>query len=239
MLDVIALGFNPKKTYFLIDTKHANILYPEAIKISKKITFSTIKSTFGFDNSRNIGEIFYTSMQAVPAILPSVLAKKNVPCLIPLGIDQDPHFRIARDVYPKLGFYKPAIIHGMFLPPLTGVCGKMSSSKEKMAILTTDDAKTVKKKINKYAFSGGRETVEEHRKKGGNVDVDISFQYLKMFFEDDDIKLEEIKKNYESGEMLSGELKAYLIDKVNAFLKEHQARRKKADKMIDKFMFKE
>ncbi len=238
MLDVIALGFNPKKTHFLVDTIHANVMYPEAIKIAKKITFSTIKSAFGFDNSRNIGEIFYTSMQAVPAILPSVLAKKNVPCLIPLGIDQDPHFRVARDVYPKLGFYKPAIIHGMLLPPLSGLKGKMSSSAEKMAILTTDDAKTVKKKINRFAFSGGQETVEEHRKKGGNVDVDVSFQYLKMFFEEDDSKLIEIQELYESGEMLSGELKAYLIDKINAFLKEHQARRKKAKSKIKDFMFK-
>ncbi|MBA7682448.1 hypothetical protein ES703_90798 [subsurface metagenome] len=116
MLDVIALGFNEKKTHFLVDTKHAGLLYPEAIKFAKKITFSTIKSAFGFTNNRNIGEIFYTSMQAVPAIIPSILKKKKIPCLIPLAIDQDPHFRVARDIYPKLGYDKPAIIHGMFLP---------------------------------------------------------------------------------------------------------------------------
>ena len=47
-------------------------------------------------------------------------------------------------------------------------------------------------KINKYAFSGGGQTVEEHRLKGGNCDVDVSFQYLK-FFMDDDKRLEEIR----------------------------------------------
>ena len=41
MLDVIAIGFDPKKTHFLIDTKHASLIYPEAIKFAKKITFST------------------------------------------------------------------------------------------------------------------------------------------------------------------------------------------------------
>ena len=46
MLDVIALGFNPKKTHFIIDTKHAGLLYPEAIKFAKKINFSTIKAAF-------------------------------------------------------------------------------------------------------------------------------------------------------------------------------------------------
>jgi len=48
MLDVAAIGFDPKKTHFIIDTKHAGILYPEAIKVAKKITFSTIKAAFGF-----------------------------------------------------------------------------------------------------------------------------------------------------------------------------------------------
>jgi len=108
MLDAIAVGFDPKKTHFLVDTKHASLLYPEAIKFAKKINFSTVKAAFGFTNDYNIGQIFYTSMQAVPAIVPSILNKKNIPCLIPLAIDQDPHFRVARDVYPNFfhGFSK-------------------------------------------------------------------------------------------------------------------------------------
>ena len=120
MLDVIALGLNPKKTHFLIDTKHAGIMYPEAIKVAKKITFSTIKASFGFTDSNNIGSIFYTAMQTVPAFLSNVLNKKKEMCLIPLGIDQDVHFRISRDVIEKLGHRKPAIIHAKFMPSLTG-----------------------------------------------------------------------------------------------------------------------
>ena len=238
MLDVIALGFDPKKTHFLIDTIHASLLYPEAIKIAKKITYSTVKASFGFDNSRNIGEIFYTAMQASPAVLPSALKKKNIPCLIPLAVDQDPHFRVARDVYPKLGYYKPAVIHSIFLPPLEGVTGKMSSSREHTAILTTDSPKEVERKIKRYAFSGGRETLEEHRKKGGNPDVDVSFQYLRFLFEEDDKKLAEIEKKYRSGEMLTSELKQITIDKINKFLAEHQKKRKKAKSQIKNFIYK-
>ncbi len=239
MLDVIALGFDPKKTHFLIDTKHAGLLYPEAIKFAKKITFSTIKSAFGFTNNRNIGEIFYTAMQAVPAIIPSVLKKKKIPCLIPLAIDQDPHFRLARDIYPNLGYYKPAIIHSIFLPPLIGVNGKMSSSDTAASILTIDSPKEVERKIKKYAFSGGKDTTKEHRKKGGNPDVDVSFQYLKMFFEPDDKKLKQIEDDYRNGKMLTSELKEYLIKKINAFLSEHQKKREKAKNEIDKFIYKE
>ncbi len=237
MLDVIALGFDPAKTKFIIDTKHANLMYPEALKVAKRITFSTVKAAFGMTNETNIGSIFYTSMQAVPAFLPCVLKKKKIPCLIPHAIDQDPHFRITRDVIPKLGYYKPASIQCRFLPGLQGMeaQGKMSASEEATAIYTTDDAKTVKNKINKYAFSGGQATVEEHRKKGGNPDIDVAYQWL-MFFEEDDEKLKQIYQNYKTGKLLSGELKAILIEKLNAFLAEHQKKRKLAEKMVDKFI---
>ena len=237
MLDVVALGFNPKKTHFLIDTKHAGIMYPEAIKVAKKITFSTIKSAFGFQDSNNIGSIFYTAMQTVPVFLPNILKKTKKPCLIPLGIDQDPHFRISRDVVEKLGHRKPAILHAKLMPPITGVEGKMSTSIAEHAILTTDSPKTVKKKINKYAFSGGQPTVEEHRKKGGNPNTDVSYQWLR-YFEEDDQKLQQVHDDYKSGKLLSGELKAILIEKINEFLKKHQQKRVQAEKLINKYVYK-
>jgi len=238
MLDVIAVGFDPKKTHFIIDTLHSGILYPEAIKVAKKINFSTIKATFGFTDSNNIGSIFYTSMQTVPAFLPSVLKKKNIPCLIPHAVDQDPHFRITRDILPKLGYYKPASIQCSFLPPLTGSQGKMSSTEAVQGILSTDSPNQVKNKINKYAFSGGKDTLEEHRKKGGNPDIDISFQFLNYLFEENDKKLEEIYNNYKSGKLLSGELKNYTIEKINKFLEGHQKRRENAKKQIKDFLLK-
>lgn len=237
MLDVIALGFNPKKTHFLIDTKHADLLYPEAIKVAKKINFSTVKAAFGFTDSQNIGSIFYTAMQTVPVFLPNILRKENRPCLIPLAVDQDPHFRISRDVVEKLGHHKPAIIHAKFMPPLKGIEGKMSSSEENVAILTTDNYEEVERKIKKYAFSGGRDTIKEHREKGGNPEIDVSYQWL-TYFENDDKKLEKIYYNYKTGKLLTSELKEILIEKLNKFLKKHQENREKAKKLIDKFIFK-
>ncbi|MBN2101528.1 MAG: tryptophan--tRNA ligase [Candidatus Aenigmarchaeota archaeon] len=241
MLDVIALGFDPKKTHFIIDTKHAGLMYREACKVAKRITFSTTRSAFGFTNENNIGSIFYTAMQAVPAFLPSIIRKKKMPCLIPHAIDQDPHFRVSRDVIPKIGFYKPASIQCRFLPGLGGMSedGKMSSSSgDSATIFTTDNAKTVKNKINKYAFSGGQATIEEHRKIGGNPDVDVSYQWL-TFFEEDDAKLVDIYRKYKSGEILSGELKKILIDKLNAFLESHQIKREEARKNVDDFIYRE
>jgi tryptophanyl-tRNA synthetase len=235
-LDIVALGFDPKLTEIMIDTDRSGLLYPQAIRIAKKITFSTVKATFGFDVSANIGMIFYTSMQAVPAMIESVRAGKNVPCLIPYGIDQDPHFRIARDVLPRLGYLKPASIMSIFIPPLSGVDGKMSSSDPNNAIFVTDSESVVRKKINKYAFSGGRTSVEEHRKLGGNPEIDVSFQWLKIMFEPDDVKLKKIHDDYISGSLLSGEMKSLLIERVNAFLKRHQELRERAKNILPEFL---
>ena len=240
IIDIIAVGFDPKKTKIFLGTEYAGHMYRYACQVAKKITFSTIKSTFGFDNDRNIGEIFYTSMQSVPALLPTIMEGKKTSVLIPCAIDQDVHFRLTRDVAESLGYPKPATILSRFLPGLEGMGeqGKMSSSVESTAIFTTDSAETVKKKILKYAFSGGRDTVEEHRRLGGVPEIDVSYQWL-TFFEEDDKRLDKIYKDYKSGKLLSGELKMILVDKVNSFLSEHQKRREQARKDLEKFMLRD
>jgi len=232
-LDFIALGFNPKKTKIIIDTKNIKTLYPIAAEVAKKINFSNTKAVFGFTNETNLGMIFYTSLQSAPCFI------EDKPVLIPLGVDQDPHFRITRDVAQKINKVKPALIHNIMIPSLLGPGGKMSASDEKSTIYTTDSPEQVKKKINKYAFSGGQPDIDEHRKVGGDPDIDVSYQYLRIFFEPDDIKLKKIYDDYKSGKMLTGELKAILIEKINNFLSLHQEKREEARKNIDAYMMKD
>lgn len=59
----------------------------------------------------------------------------------------------------------------------------MSASVESSSIFLKDSPKQILKKINRYAFSGGQETLEEHRAKGGDPEVDVSYQYLRFFLE--------------------------------------------------------
>ena len=115
ILDIIAVGFKKNKTKIFVDTEYAKTLYPQAIRVAKKLTASTVKSSFGLQDSDNVGKFFFTAMQSVPAFLPSVLAGKNIPCLIPHAIDQDPHFRLTRDIIGKLGYPKPAALHCKFM----------------------------------------------------------------------------------------------------------------------------
>lgn len=78
----------------------------------------------------------------------------------------------------------------------------MSSSIPSSTILLTDTAKQIKKKINKYAFSGGQITAEDQRKLGANLDIDVAYNYL-MFFLEDDEEYEQIGKDYNSGKLLT------------------------------------
>lgn len=104
---------------------------------------------------------------------------------------------MTRDVAPSLKFRKPALLHSTFIPALQGAQTKMSASDENTSIYVSDTPKQIKNKINKYAYSGGGDTIEEHRANGGNCDVDISYQYLTFFLEDDE-RLEQIRKVWDS-----------------------------------------
>ncbi|CAM5999007.1 unnamed protein product [Sphagnum balticum] len=131
---------------------------------------------------------------------------------------------MTRDVAPRLGMPKPSTMYSTFLPSLT---------------------------VNKHAFSGGRETLEDHRKYGGDCEVDVSYQYLR-FLLDDDEKLDKIQKvgfvnwtrklcavsqDYTSGELLTGQLKKELITLLQTMIKEMQDRRKTiTDEEVRQFM---
>lgn len=52
----------------------------------------------------------------------------------------------------------------------------------------------------------------------------MSYQYLR-FFLDDDQRLEQIRQDYSSGKLLTGELKKILIDVLQDLVKQHQQRR--------------
>ncbi|MDA3856558.1 MAG: tryptophan--tRNA ligase [Candidatus Woesearchaeota archaeon] len=233
LLDISAIGFNPDKTFIFRNTEYMSRMYPLYLRTAKKITFSQARNTFGFQNDSNIGMINYPALQIVPTFF-----EKGI-CVIPMGIDQDPFFRLQRDIAKGLGYEKNVNIHSKFLSSLTGPEGKMSASNADKAILLTDVPLVVKKKVNKYAFSGGRATLEEHREKGGDTLVDVSYQWLYYLLEEDDSEIARIKEEYESGRMLSGEIKSILIEKINSYIEVHNKNKEKAlkNKLLDKYMY--
>ncbi len=237
-----ALGLDLKKCdiYFQSerskDAKKSNAYYRLQNVLARHASFAEFKAVYG---EISPGKMLSALLQASDMLHPQLKEfEGQIPVLVPVGIDQDPHLRLARDIskrinnYSKEKFTQLSSSYHFFMPGLSG--GKMSSSDVNSFIALTDSPEQIKIKINKYAFSGGQATLEEHKKLGGNPDVDVSFQYLKMFFEPDDKKLREIEKDYKNGKMLTGELKKYTIEKIQKFLAGHQKKLIKARKEVGK-----
>jgi len=235
----IALGLKPNscEIYFQSErsknSKKSNAYYRLQNILAKHATFNEFKAVYG---EISPGKMLSALLQASDMLHPQLKEfEGQIPVLVPVGIDQDPHLRLARDISKRVkNFIQLSSTYHIFVPGLSG--GKMSSSEINSYIALTDSPKDVEKKIKKYAFSGGRETLAEHKKKGGNPDVDVSFQYLKMMFEPDDKKLKKIYDDYKSGKLLTSELKEILIKKINSFLKGHQEKMKKAVNSFDKYI---
>jgi tryptophanyl-tRNA synthetase len=235
-LDLIALGFKPENTFIIYDMQDIDLLYETTLEVAKRITYSTAKATFGFEDSTNIGWIFWPAIQAVPCFIHKKLTGENVPALIPAAIDQDPYWRVTRDIAQKLGYYKPAQIHCRFLPGL-GPGGKMSASEPETSIFTMDPPELVKRKIWN-AFTGGKPTAAEQRKTGADSTVCSVFQYYVYLFEEDDKKLMERERKCKTGEMLCGECKNDLVLRLNKFLEKHRKKREKAKDVIEEYHIK-
>lgn len=131
------------------------------------------------------------------------------------------------------GLLQPSSTYHRFAVGMTG--GKMSSSMPETTIFLTEDLKKMEKKF-KRSFSGGQSTVEEHRRLGGNPDIDVAFQYLNFFFEEDDAALEEVRRGYIAGDILSGELKMMTIEKAAAWLTELSELRDQNAHLVDEFL---
>lgn len=256
--DIIACGFNPEKTYIFSNFKTVSgELYANTVRLMK-ITGNQIRGIYGLNLDNTVGQISWPCFQCAPAYsnsFPDILHPDghysseafdgtktydgpHLRCLVPMAIDQDPYFRMARDFahdYRASGYIKPATIHTKLLVGLGGIKDKMSSTGGSPTIYLTDDVKGIAKKIKKYAFSGGKETVELHQKYGGNLEVDVAYQWM-LYFNHDDNDMKTIAHNYRSGKMLTGTIKNRCAEVVTDLIARHQeARAKITDDDMRKF----
>ena len=81
-----------------------------------------MQGIFGFGESDPIGKYAFPPVQAVPAFsnsFPHIFGDDTtIQCLIPAAIDQDPYFRMTRDIAAKLKYMKPASFYSTFFPAL-------------------------------------------------------------------------------------------------------------------------
>lgn len=102
----------------------------------------------------------------------------------------------------------------------------MSSSIASSGIFLSDMPEQIKQKIIKHAFSGGGKTLEEHRKNGANLEVDVSYQLLRYFMKDDE-ELARIGVEYSSGRMLTSEVKRIAVQEIQKLVANFQTSQSK------------
>jgi tryptophanyl-tRNA synthetase len=133
------------------------------------------------------------------------------------------------------GFMPPASIYHRFMTGLTG--GKMSSSKPESHIALTEDPKEAGKKIMR-AITGGRQSLNEQKKLGGEPDKCSIYEFLVFHLSDDDKELLELDAECRSGRRMCGTCKKDVAERIERFLREHQQARKAAVDMLPEFGIK-
>jgi len=223
----IALGLDPKKTTFYFQSENKEVMH-FAYTAAKKITLNEFKAIYG---GADPGRIMSAVTQVGDILYPQFA--ERMPGIIPVGIDQDPHIRLTRDVVSRMKdkkFFAPSSMYNRYTPSLDGSL-KMSKSKPESCIELPEDMKSVTKKLNK-ALTGGRDTLEEHRKLGAEVEKDMIFELLKQHLIEDDEELDKIYQDYKSGKMTSGEIKQIAIKKMGEFMDDFNTKVEEARKIV-------
>jgi tryptophanyl-tRNA synthetase len=231
--DAIALGVDEKEIY--VQSRKQQRYYEFAFELAKKFTFSTLFAIYG--EEYNPGKHSANMLQYADILHPQLKEFSGpMPSVTGIGVEQDPHARAVRDIATKLpyGFVPPSFIYFSFLPGLQ-LGKKMSSSEPATAVLLSDTPEEATKKI-RNAYSGGRDTLAEHRKLGGVPEIDRAYQILRYHHPDEKF-VNNVYSEFKSGNMTSGELKDKVIAFVLEFLKVHQEKKKHAIKAAERLVF--
>lgn len=224
--DIIALGFDPENTFIFSNSSYIAEMYGTILNIQNIISKNDCSTFLHLHGDDSIGKYAYAATQSAPCFsdsFPVVLKENsNLHCLIPQGIDQDPFFKITRDIVAsKMDRSKPSLIHSKFLPSLLAPNSKMSSTQRSSVILLSDIPSVVQKKVNAAhvaEFSGCCRNSEII------IQNEVSLQWLQFFVESDH-EFDSMSKKYLSGELSSDDIKSILVELVISLLAEHKIKR--------------
>lgn len=228
VLDYLAAGLDPEKSTLFIQSQvaeHTELFYllSTVVSLARMQHLPTYKDKIKqYPNASTVALLNY------PVLMASDILIYNA-SLVPVGIDQEPHLEVAREVARKMNdiygtkFPEPVrfATSGEYIPSLAGI-GKMSKSVEGSYINLTDDLKTIQKRFAGAPTDSGKgETVPTT----GGV-----FNLLKFveLFEGLEKRKKYEKKYIEEG-IKYGDLKKELAEAIYKKLKPIQEKRKELE----------
>ena len=229
LLDNLAVGLDPAKTTFFAESLVPEI-YELAAIFSMYVTHNralrnpTIKEEIKLKelgDRFSLGFINYPIYQAA-----DILAVAGE--LVPVGVDQLAHVEQAREIARDLN----SLCHREVLAvsePLVGRVGRLCGldGKAKMSkslgncIYLSDDADTVKSKVNKMYTDPTRLRATD----SGHIEGNVVFTYLDVFGRDKE-EVEALKKDYIAGRLGDVAAKEKLTKILNEFLDPIRERRR-------------
>lgn len=301
----IALGIDPYKSHIYFQSRR-NEVKDLAYIFGRKVNWSQMIAMYGFDGSTNITHAVAPLIQAGDILHVQLEKFGGVrPTLVPVGIDQDPHLRLCRDISrafrffniektddEKIGIflkldrdikryldiaerilreiginrikridnYKAIYVESReidtdgldeelsraevdeggygFIQPsstyhrlMTGLDGeKMSSSRPESAIFLSDDEETVKKKVFS-AKTGGRVSLEEQKRYGGEPERCMVYELLLYHLIEEDKEIKDIYDDCKNGTLKCGDCKKLVVELLNNILKEIRRNRGTKDEI--------
>ena len=229
----IALGLDPRRTVFYFQSENKAVMNL-AYEFAKKITLAEFRAIYGLATPATIMSAL---TQAADILYPQLQAR--IPGVIPVGIDQDPHIRLVRDIVTRTktayGFIPPSAIYNKFTPGLDGSL-KMSKSKPESMLELPEPQASVRRKLMN-ALTGGRDTLEEQRRLGGQPESCMIFELYKQHFLEKEEELNNIYRQCKAGSLLCGEDKRHACEHMTRFLEGFEKRLSKARKVVSKLKF--
>jgi len=162
VIDYLACGLNPEKSTIFLQSmvgEHAEFTF----YLSSLVTIARMQHLPTFkEKVKQYPESVSLALLNYPTLMASDILLYNAN-KVPVGIDQEPHLEIAREIARKLNStYSLAFneatrfaTDGQYVPSLTGE-GKMSKSVEGSAIMLTDDFETIKNKLFAVPTDSGK-----------------------------------------------------------------------------------
>lgn len=225
--DIIALGLDVKRSYIWLQSKE-ELVKEMVFDAGQHVTLAMMKAIYG---ERRFG-LYNCALVQVGDILLPQLKDDVMPTVVPVGLDQDPHLRLVRDLskrFKKNGneLVKPASTYHKLLPSLTDINKKMSKSLTGSSFYFDQPPEEIHK-IIMGTYTGGRRNKKEQQELGGQPEICMIYMILKIYFEPNDEKLNKRYMDCISGTLMCNECKRSASELVLEWVKDHNIKKEKA-----------
>lgn len=231
ILDYLAAGLDPEKSYIEVQSfvpQHMELayylgtLYPVS-RLEDLPTYKEKKAQY--PKFVNMGLLYYPVLMAADILLYKA-------GLVPVGVDQEPHLEVAREIARNFNrqygeiFPEPQrfATKEEYVPSLTGE-GKMSKTREGSFINLTDSLEEIKNKLAKIPTDNGGPA--EFPKSGPVFNL---IKLVEMF--DGASKASEYRESYKAKGVKYKEIKEELTVSIYKTLEPIQEKRKKLEQNI-------